>query len=91
MKKNIKYAIIFYGTGIFCVLLGLGLSEATATDQSTKFALMFAGMSIVSLYLGLTWRKPSYGGGVVRKYGALVMGIICGLYSIYLLVGILWR
>jgi len=86
VKKNIKYAITFYGTGIFCVLLGLSLNESTPKGESTKYALLFAGISIISLYLGLTWGKPSYGGGTVRKYGALVMGTICGLYSIYLLV-----
>jgi len=89
MSKTIRYAIAFYGIGTFCFLLGLSLNGSAAKEKNIKYVLLFAGISIIGLYLGLSWKKPSYGGGVVRKYGAISIGILCGLYSIYLLVKLL--
>ncbi|HEX6169055.1 MAG TPA: hypothetical protein VFZ33_05135 [Chitinophagaceae bacterium] len=89
MSKTIKYAIAFYGGGIFCFLLGLSLNESTTKEKNIKYVLLFAGISIIGLYLGLGWKKPSSGGGVVHKYGAICIGILCGLYSIYLLMKLL--
>jgi hypothetical protein len=89
MSKTIKYAIVFYGTGIFCLLLGLSLDASGPKEDNIKDLFLFVGLSIISLYLGLSWKKPSYGGGVVHKWGAICAGFICGLYSIYLLIKLL--
>ena len=39
-----------------------------------------------SLYMGLRWKKPSYGGGIAHKYGAIALGfifIVFGVKSIF--------
>ena len=89
MSKTVKYAIVFYGAGIFCLLIGLGLSASNSKEENIKYMFLFTGVGIVSLYSGLSWKKPSYPGGLVHKYSAICAGILCGLYSIYLLIKLL--
>jgi hypothetical protein len=89
MSKTIKYAIVFYGTGIFCLLLGLSLDGSSPREDNIKNLFLFVGLSIICLYVGLSGEKPSYGGGVVHKFASIGAGILCGLYSIYLLIKIL--
>ena len=76
MSKTIKYAIVFYGAGIFCLLVGLGLNGSSAKEENIKNILLFVGLSIVGLYSGLSWKKPSYAGGVVHKYAAICTSIL---------------
>lgn len=45
-----------------------------------NFLSIIAG--VVALLLGLKWKKPSYGGGVVHKYGLIVLGAMCIIYGI---------
>ena len=89
MTTAIKYGIIFLGSGVLFLLIGLGLDNFTAKEENIKYSLLFLGLSIIGLYVGITWKKPSYGGGVVHKYGLIWSGFICGLYSIYLLAKLL--
>lgn len=86
MPRKIKYAILFYGLGILLLLVGLGADKKTPIEENIKDLLLFSGASIISLYLGLTWGKPTYGGANVHKYGSIVLGTILGIYSIYLLI-----
>ena len=89
MTTPVKYGIIFLGSGVFSLLIGLGLDSFTAKEENVKYSLLFLGLSIICLYVGITWKKPSYGGGVVHKYGLICFGFIFGLYSIYLLAKLL--
>jgi len=52
-------------------------------QKDTGFNILFILIGMVSLILGLTWKKPTYGGGFVRKYGAIILGIIFLLYGVF--------
>jgi hypothetical protein len=52
-------------------------------QKDTAYNILFILVGIVSLILGLTWKKPTYGGGTVRKYGAIILGVILLLYGIF--------
>ena len=84
MTKSIRNGLLFIGAGVFCLLLGMGLNESSVKEKNVKYFLLFAGLSIISLYLGLSWKRPTYGGGAVHKYAAVSLGILFGIYSIYL-------
>ncbi len=43
-------------------------------NEDTKYDLSLLVLGIFSLYLGFSWKKPSYGGGFVQKYTAIVFG-----------------
>ena len=51
--------------------------------DDTKYNILSILLGLVALYLGLTWKKPSYGGGVVQKYTSIVVGIMSLLYGIF--------
>ena len=92
MSKSIKYAIVFYGAAVFCILIGLSTNESNAKEETIKYLFLFTGLSIGSLYLGLNWEKPSDRGGLMHhKYGAISLGLISGIYSIYLLLKITFQ
>ena len=86
MKQSIRNGIFFIVAGVFCLLLGMSLNESTGKDETVKYLFMVTGISILNLYIGLSWKKPSYGGGLVHKYAAISTGAICGIYSFYLLI-----
>jgi len=46
LTKSIKNGIIFLGSGIFCLLVGTGLSDVTVKEQNVKYSVLFAGLSI---------------------------------------------
>jgi hypothetical protein len=52
-------------------------------QKDTGYTILFILVGIVSLILGLTWKKPTYGGGTVRKYGAIILGVTFLLYGIF--------
>jgi hypothetical protein len=86
MANSIKMRFLVLGTGAICVLTGIGLNAANSKEDSFKYFFLFFGLSIVSLYFGLSWEKPSYGGGYVHKYSSICIGSLLGVYSSYLLV-----
>ena len=49
-------------------------------DIIGNFLFIIAG--VIALYIGLKWKKPSYGGGVVHKYGLIILGSMCVIYGI---------
>ena len=54
--------------------------------ENTIKDLLFILIGIIGLIVGLTWKKPSYGGGVVHKYGVIVIGFIFLIYGIISLI-----
>lgn len=48
---------------------------------------LFIMAGITSLYIGLKWKKPSYGGGVVHKYALIILGCMSLLYGIVSILG----
>ena len=61
-------------------------NKKAGMSEDIKYGLLFLGIGLLNLYIGVAWKKPSYGGGVVRKYGSICLGITLVLYSIFLLV-----
>ena len=55
-------------------------------SEDIKFSALFILIGIVGLLLGLTGKSPSYGGGWVRKYASIIVGIISLLYGIFSLL-----
>lgn len=43
----------------------------------------FILIGAVLLILGITWKKPSYGGGVIHKYASIVLGFISVFYGLF--------
>lgn len=58
-------------------------------SEDIKYGLLFLGMGVLSLYIGLSWRRPNWGGGKVHKYGAIIMGGFCVLIAILSFLGLL--
>jgi len=58
-------------------------------NEDLKYGLLFLGIGVLSLYIGISWKKPSYGGGVGHKYASIGVGVIFLAYSIFLLVRLL--
>ncbi len=56
-------------------------------NEDTKYDLLLLVLGIFSLYLGLSWKKPSYGGGFVHKYTAIVLGVLVICFAIISLLG----
>jgi hypothetical protein len=52
-------------------------------SEHTKYSLLAILLGIICLYLGLTWKKPTYGGGIVQKYTSIVLGAMSLLYGIF--------
>jgi len=47
-------------------------------NSDTTSHLITVALGIISLIIGLTWKKPaSLSVGIVHKYGAIALGIIC--------------
>ena len=46
------------------------------------YYILFILLGTISFDLGLTWKKPTYRGSVVHKYGALILGVGIILYGI---------
>ena len=90
MNKSLRNGIFVIGAGVFCLLLGLSMTETAVKEESIKHLFLFAGLSVISLYVGLTGKKPSFGGGVVRKYASIGVGVLFLIYSIYLLIKVLF-
>ena len=58
-------------------------------SERLNFGLSFLGMGLVSLYWGLKMKKPTWGGGIVRKYTLLILGVFCIISSILFLFGVI--
>lgn len=43
-------------------------------------------IGVAGLLVGLTGKKPSFGGGVVHKYASIIIGVMFVLYSIILFI-----
>jgi hypothetical protein len=52
-------------------------------NENIKYGFLFLTVGVASLYFGLSWKKPSYGGGIVHKYGSIALGIIFIIASIF--------
>jgi hypothetical protein len=50
--------------------------------KNTYYGLLFISIGLLVLILGLMWKKPTYGGGVVQKYTSIVVGTMSVLYGI---------
>jgi len=51
-------------------------------SDNTKYSLLFILLGIVLLLLGLIGEKPTYGGGWIRKYESIIVGVISLLYGL---------
>lgn len=85
MNKSLRNGLLIIATSLFFLLLGSALSDTTIKQENIKYFFLFSGLSISCLYTGLTWEKPSFGGGVVRKYAGIGIGALLGAYAMYLL------
>ena len=79
---------MFIGAGVLFILIGVIVDGPTIKEENFKNFFMYAGISILGLYFGLSWKKPTYGGGVVHKYAAIGVGVLCGFYSVYAFIKI---
>ena len=53
-------------------------------NHDIQYGVFSIALGLISLYLGLAWKKPTYGGGIVRKYGSIVLGFFLVIYGIIL-------
>jgi hypothetical protein len=51
--------------------------------KDTMYDLLFILIGLVNLYLALNWKKPAYGGGIVRKYFSMTIGILFIIYGLF--------
>ena len=89
MNKSTRNGLLFIGASVFCLLIGLSVNGSTVREENIKYLFISAGLSVFGLYWGLSWKNPSYGGGVVHKYTAIIIGIFSGICFIYLLIQML--
>lgn len=44
--------------------------------------LLFILAGIIVLYIGLRWKNPNYGGGIVHKYTLIILGAMAFIYGL---------
>ena len=50
--------------------------------KNSEYDFLFILIGAVSLYIGLRGKKPTYGGGIVRKYVLIAIGILFVVYGL---------
>ncbi|CAN5511009.1 hypothetical protein BH10BAC2_BH10BAC2_48320 [soil metagenome] len=55
-------------------------------SENLGYGLFSLIVGIISLYIGMKLKKPSWAGGVVRKYGLIAIGILGIINGIILLL-----
>jgi len=59
------------------------MAESSATD------ILLIPVGAIMLYLGLSWKRPSYAGGNVRKFGLIFVEsffIVYGIISVFRMI-----
>jgi hypothetical protein len=50
--------------------------------ENTIYSILFILLGIFAFCVGLLVKKPTYGGGWVRKYASIIVGLLFILYGI---------
>lgn len=43
---------------------------------------LFVLFGFILIYVGVQWKKPNYGGGIVHKYGLIILGLMSLIYGL---------
>jgi len=54
-------------------------------NANLKNGFFFIAMGLLSLIIGIKWKKPTYTGGAVHKYSSIVFGVFCVLVGVLFL------
>ena len=64
------------------MVLYIKMFKKITMNRNINMDLLFILIGIIALIVGLTWKKPSYGGGVVHKYAAIIIGTLFVIYGV---------
>ena len=58
-------------------------------NENIKYGILFILVGVIGLFLGITWKKPNYESGKVRKYLSIAGGILAIIFGIIRLLQVL--